>query len=126
MTEPMKHPIGSRSPNEYDKQVGEKIRQLRVRRSMTLQGLAEAVGVSHQQLQKYETGSNRLSAGMVPIVANALGVGILDLFERADTSGDGNKNEAERLREECQIWLRRVNSENTLRVMSRVLKVLAS
>ena len=117
---------GSRSPNETDKLVGKNIRRLRIERGMTLQGLAETISVSHQQLQKYETGSNRLSAGMIPIVSDALGVGLGELFETGERSGATRTNKVERLRDECAVWLRQTKSEDTLRMMSRVLKALSS
>ena len=56
---------GSRSPTRIDQMVGEKIRELRTTQNFTLSELGLELGISHQQLQKYETGTNRLSAGML-------------------------------------------------------------
>lgn len=72
---------GSRSPTEVDLQVGRNIRALRIEAAMTLDEMSTALGLSHQQLQKYETGTNRLSAGMLANVARVLRVKIGDLFE---------------------------------------------
>ncbi|KJS38591.1 MAG: hypothetical protein VR74_05235 [Hyphomonas sp. BRH_c22] len=47
---------------------------------MTLAELAAALGLSHQQLQKYETGTNRVSAGMVLKIAEALNLTLDELF----------------------------------------------
>lgn len=63
----------SRAPTEIDKIVGERIRAERIRQDVTMQELGEQLGISHQQLQKYETGTNRLSAGMLWKVAAAQG-----------------------------------------------------
>ncbi len=46
-----------------DKHVGKRIRERRVKMGLTQQGLAEALEITYQQLQKYETGANRVSAG---------------------------------------------------------------
>ncbi len=81
MPDTMTRPPGSRSPTEIDKQVGRNIRTLRTEADMTLDEMGAALGISHQQLQKYETGTNRLSAGMLANVARVLRVKIGDLFE---------------------------------------------
>lgn len=125
MTDSRPHLPRPRSPNDIDRQVGANLRRLRIERRMTLQELAAQLHVSHQQLQKYETASNRLSAGMLPLVADALGVDLTVLFEtgnEADQDGDP----ADRLRKECEAWLKRTKSEETLRQMTRVLRALAS
>ena len=46
----------SRSPTEIDKLVGTNVRRVRLERGLTLSDLGEQLGISHQQLQKYETG----------------------------------------------------------------------
>ena len=59
----------SRAPTAVDQMVGEKIRKLRLDRNLTLAELGSELGISHQQLQKYETGTNRLSAAVTRAVA---------------------------------------------------------
>lgn len=76
----MTHPI--------DKHVGQKTRTLRVIRGMTQQQLAEKIGVKFQQVQKYETGANRISSSRLYEIANALEVPIKDFFPDAGTAGD--------------------------------------
>lgn len=117
---------GSRSPTEIDRIVGGNIRKLRIERGMTLQSLSAAIELSHQQLQKYETGANRLSAGMLPVIANALGVDMLRLFDGAEPSKLDEADKLDDLRHECEIWLRLTKSEETLETMARVLKALAT
>ena len=48
-----------------DKYVGQKLRDFRERAALTLFDLAEKIGVSHQQLHKYETGQTKISTGML-------------------------------------------------------------
>ncbi|WP_273054278.1 helix-turn-helix transcriptional regulator [Hyphomonas sp.] len=78
----------SRAPNAIDLQVGENLRRFRLDRNLTLAELGETLGISHQQLQKYETGSNRISAGMLKQAADALRVSVLDFFDDAATQED--------------------------------------
>lgn len=69
----MKHPV--------DAHVGKRIRHRRWLVGMTQQQLAEAVGIKFQQIQKYETGMNRVSASRLWDIANALDVPIEFFFE---------------------------------------------
>ncbi|WP_019646171.1 helix-turn-helix domain-containing protein [Novispirillum itersonii] len=63
-----------KSPTPIDLEVGKRIRLRRILLGLTQQQLAAKIGVSFQQVQKYERGLNRVSASrMVPIAA-ALGV----------------------------------------------------
>jgi len=54
--------------------LGKKIREIRRSQEISLNKLAEQMGVSYQQLQKYETGANRISAEKLFEVAQFLGV----------------------------------------------------
>ncbi len=119
-----------RSPTDVDRLVGENVRRLRIQRNLTLAQLSAELGISHQQLQKYETGANRLSAGTVCAVAGVLGVSIELLFrdpEAAPTKAGSKKESAlDVLRTEGSYWLGRARSEQTLRQMVEVLKALSS
>lgn len=120
---------GNRSPTDIDRLVGVNVRRLRLERNLTLAELAEQLGISHQQLQKYETGSNRLSAGTLCNVAETLGVNIEFLF-RPDpvpvNRGKEKPDALDELRSEGSYWLSRARSEQTLRQMVSVLKALSS
>jgi len=71
-----------------DVQVGFNIRQIRKAQGLSQTALADALGVSFQQVQKYERGSNRVSASALWRVARFLKVTPGALFESADTAGD--------------------------------------
>ena len=64
-----------------DVHVGKRIRHRRWLVGMTQQQLAEAVGIKFQQIQKYETGANRVSASRLWDIAEALDVDISFFFE---------------------------------------------
>ncbi|MDP1668548.1 helix-turn-helix domain-containing protein [Phaeovulum sp.] len=72
----MKHPV--------DVHVGKRIRQRRWLIGMTQQQLADQVGIKFQQIQKYETGMNRVSASRLWDIADAVGVQISFFFEGLD------------------------------------------
>jgi transcriptional regulator with XRE-family HTH domain len=64
-----------------DHHVGERIRLRRTELGLTQEQLAEALDVSYQQVQKYETGANRISAGRIFEIARKLRVDISYLFD---------------------------------------------
>jgi transcriptional regulator with XRE-family HTH domain len=69
-----------RANNPVDEAVGARIRLLRKRRKMSQQELGTALGVTFQQVQKYENGKNRVGASRLHLVAIALDVPINELF----------------------------------------------
>jgi transcriptional regulator with XRE-family HTH domain len=64
-----------------DDYVGGRIRERRIMLGLTLRQLAEMIGVSYQQAQKYERGANRVSAGRLFEVARALSVPLTYFYE---------------------------------------------
>ncbi len=115
-----------RAPTDIDRRVGLNIRNIRLDRNMTLAELAEDMGISHQQLQKYETGTNRLSAGMLCLAARVLDVDIVRLFEgAADHLSAAQRSHEAELREEAGFWLTRIRSTATLQMAVRVLRAIA-
>ncbi|CCG09720.1 helix-turn-helix domain-containing protein [Pararhodospirillum photometricum] len=76
-----------------DTHVGQKIRQRRIALNMDQESLARRVGVSFQQIQKYERGTNRVSASRLFDIARALGVEV-GFFFRDLENGDPGKNAA--------------------------------
>lgn len=73
--------------NTIDKEIGRRIRHRRWRMSITQQELGKLIGVSFQQIQKYETGTNRVSASKLIFIANALSVPITYFFDNIETNG---------------------------------------
>jgi transcriptional regulator with XRE-family HTH domain len=67
-------------PDPVDLAVGAAVRALRREKGMVQADLAQAIGVTYQQLQKYERGTNRISASMLDRIATALGAEVADLF----------------------------------------------
>ena len=66
---------------EVDKYIGGRIYSLRLAQGFSRQQLSQIIGVTHQQLQKYEKGTNRISAGRLVLVAKSLGEEISYFYE---------------------------------------------
>ena len=83
----MTHPV--------DVHVGKRVRHRRWLIGMTQQQLAERVGIKFQQIQKYETGANRISASRLWDIADALEVPVSFFFEGLEDSqqGDGARSD---------------------------------
>ncbi len=81
----MKHPV--------DVHVGKRVRHRRWMVGMTQQQLAERVGIKFQQIQKYETGMNRVSASRLWDIAHALEVPVSFFFDgiESDEKTDATK-----------------------------------
>ena len=78
-----------RRPNSTDIQVGQSIRAHRLIAGMSQSDLASRLGVSFQQVQKYEKGINRVGAGRLPQIAAIFGIPINALFDaNANTSAN--------------------------------------
>ena len=77
----MKHPV--------DVHVGQKIRHRRWLVGMTQQQLASAVGIKFQQIQKYESGANRVSASRLWDISRAMNVPVSYFFEGLEEGAPG-------------------------------------
>ena len=76
MTSDSSHPSRKRRAGAEDVEIGRKIRALRLQRGLSQSGLGEGIGLTFQQVQKYEKGTNRVSAGRLQRIANLLQVPI--------------------------------------------------
>mgnify|MGYP006270461259 CR=1 FL=1 len=71
----------STHPDPIDKQVGANIRQLRTYHGLSQEKMAEKLGITFQQVQKYENGSNRVGASRLFNIANILNTSVERLYE---------------------------------------------
>ena len=71
----------SRNPNAIDGHVGKRLRMRRIMLRMSQEMLAAKLGVTFQQVQKYEKGTNRVSASRLHAVAHILQVPVQFFFE---------------------------------------------
>lgn len=77
-----------RQVGEKDKIIGERIRTQRMVQKMSQYNLASELGVSFQQVQKYEKGANRISAVRLAEIATVIGTNVMTLLNGVDGDGD--------------------------------------
>ena len=70
-----------RTPSAVDRRVGQRVRTRRLEIGMSQERLAEVLGVTFQQVQKYEKGANRIAAGRLHDIAQALDLPIAQFFQ---------------------------------------------
>jgi transcriptional regulator with XRE-family HTH domain len=74
-------PLGVKYPNPIDRHVGGRVRMRRLIVRMSQEKLGEALGITFQQVQKYEKGTNRIGASRLQQIAEVLRVPIEFFFE---------------------------------------------
>ncbi len=85
--------VMARRSGAYDAEIGKRIRAQRLSRGMSQEDLADRLGVTFQQLQKYEKGANRVSAARLREIAIALKLPIAVLYgadRYASKAANGN------------------------------------
>ncbi len=115
-----------RQPNSVDQAVGANIQKLRIAKNLTLAELAVRLGISHQQLHKYEHGSNRACASMVYGLSRALDVPVISLFHGVESIDDFETLAAElaTARNRCKDIVNSTSCLLRLNAMSKILSVL--
>jgi transcriptional regulator with XRE-family HTH domain len=74
-----------KAPNPVDKHVGSRVRMRRMMLSMSQEKLGGALGLTFQQVQKYEKGTNRIGASRLQQISHILQVPVAFFFEGAPT-----------------------------------------
>src|SRR5512144_2118710 len=77
----MRKPVSEEGPDPIDRHVGTRIRGRRVGLRISQTKLGHSIGVTFQQIQKYESGTNRVGASNLFRIAKALGVDVSFFFE---------------------------------------------
>ncbi len=90
--------MAKKAPNPTDKHVGARVRMRRMMLGMSQEKLGDALGLTFQQVQKYEKGANRIGASRLQQIAEILQVPVSFFFEGAPSapghSGGGGASEA--------------------------------
>ena len=77
---------------QIDSTIGENIWTIRLSKGMSRQQLSDQIDCTHQQTQKYEKGTNRISGGRLQLIANAFGMEVGDLFPVNNNNIDNKRN----------------------------------
>jgi transcriptional regulator with XRE-family HTH domain len=87
--------MASKTPDPIDKYVGSRIRMRRIMLGMSQEKLGDALGLTFQQVQKYEKGTNRVGASRLQQIAEVLQVHVSFMFEGAPgASASGGMSES--------------------------------
>src|SRR5258708_12955262 len=71
----------TKAPNPVDRHVGSRVRMRRIMLGMSQEKLGEGLGLTFQQIQKYEKGTNRIGASRIQQISEILKVPVSFLFE---------------------------------------------
>lgn len=82
--------MSNKSATDFDRKVGQRIMTLRRAKGLSQTQLGHAIGVTFQQVQKYENGKNRINGGRLHEVARKLDVSISTLFGDAESTDHGD------------------------------------
>jgi transcriptional regulator with XRE-family HTH domain len=82
--------VRKRRAGAEDIEIGRKIRAVRLERGLSQTGLADGIGLTFQQVQKYEKGSNRVSAGRLQRIAELLNIPIMFFYDGAGAGAKKN------------------------------------
>nr|WP_321442325.1 helix-turn-helix transcriptional regulator [uncultured Hyphomonas sp.] len=119
----------TRKPTDADRFVGQKVRQARRELGLTQEALASLLGITFQQVQKYESGQTRLSAGRLRSVAIAVCKPIDFFYEPfvIATSASGRAEQEARiqeLRRDGKRLIDRIKDDRSLRAAIHILAAL--
>ena len=111
--------------DEIDKFIGHKIYFLRLEKGLSREQLSQVIGVTHQQLQKYETGANRVTASRLLLIAKALEQEIPYFYEGFE-AGDNSllETENQRLCIEVAKNFRRISNREHQDAINTLVKSL--
>jgi transcriptional regulator with XRE-family HTH domain len=84
--------MSTKAPNPVDKYVGSRVRMRRIMLGMSQEKLGEALGLTFQQVQKYEKGTNRVGASRIQQISEILQVPVSFLFEGGPGGGLATSN----------------------------------
>ena len=93
-----------------DAEIGRKIRALRLQRGLSQSNLGDGIGLTFQQVQKYEKGMNRVSAGRLQRIADMLNIPVTFFY-----GGMGSR--AKKKRETSDLGLAFVQTRGAVRLM---------
>jgi transcriptional regulator with XRE-family HTH domain len=85
--------MAKKAPNPIDKHVGSRVRMRRMMLGMSQEKLGDALGLTFQQVQKYEKGTNRIGASRLAQISQILQVQVSFFFEGAPTVTIGPRPE---------------------------------
>ena len=111
------------SSADFDRELGAKLRAARASSGMNQTALGKAIGVSFQQVQKYESGTDRIAAGTLQTLGKVLGVHPAEFFGKtpAPVGGVAELREAMRL----AATMQKIASPSVRKRLAALIEMLA-
>jgi transcriptional regulator with XRE-family HTH domain len=106
---------------EYDKKLGQKIKRLRLERGLSRNDVAPQMDVTHQQMQKYENGTNRITCSRLAQLSFIFNVSISDILEGLNMETDMGRPRAQL---ETFKVISRISDPKKLQVIRDMCKLL--
>ena len=72
--------MSNKRPDPLDIEIGQRVRTFRLQKGLSQEKLGDQLGLTLQQVQKYEKGANRIGAGRLQRIADILGIPVSDFF----------------------------------------------
>jgi transcriptional regulator with XRE-family HTH domain len=110
---------------QIDKMIGIKIHELRIALGLSRQQLALKIGVTHQQLQKYEKGTNRISAGRLSSIAKALSKTVSYFYDEIAEGVEALPNQHQRMCIEVSRNFMKIRNPQHQSAVNMLVRVLA-
>src|ERR1044071_5970118 len=107
-----------KSPSPIDRHIGARIRARRTLIGMSQEKLGEALGLTFQQVQKYEKGTNRVGSGRLQEIGDILGVQVTYFFEGQD--GERKTKEGSPIVQEIEEFLSQKDSIELLSAFNAI------
>ena len=108
-----------------DTVAGVRIQELRLAQGLSRVQLAVKINVTHQQLEKYEKGKNRITAGRLMAIAKALGKPIAYFIDDADSEIEVIASQHQRMAIEVSRNFMKIKNPKHQYVINQMIKVLA-
>lgn len=103
--------------------IGALVRKARIKRGTTQSELANMIGITYQQMNKYELGVNRISAARLLLIAKALDISVADLLPEGADAADSES--VSRLDLELARYFGRIANQQHRQAVCRLVRLLA-
>jgi transcriptional regulator with XRE-family HTH domain len=113
-------------PHPVDIHVGSRLRALRTRRGQSQANLADKLGLTFQQVQKYESGANRISASKLFAISRIMGVTPDYFFEGLEYTGDGETAEVDLKAIRIATMIAKISDKKIKKYLYGMIKALVA
>ena len=121
----MRRSVIEHGPHPVDLHVGGRLKQIRGLRGLSQTNLADSVGLTFQQIQKYENGANRISASRLWEFAERLNVPVSFFYDGLDDSRDNIELEVDRMALELVRALQSIKDDEVRRRLYELAKMVS-